>query len=147
MTGLAGWEQRRPPGQASSADLLWYYFPGDIEIRSGGAALASVEGSIPALHFVAAMIAARGTLTSGENLGYSYHFTEVDQCISFRRNGDEVHVECNFAEDILRVSFSEFSREVGLFAKREIQNLEHDYPDISVHPLVQDLLSNVKIDK
>src|SRR5688500_15610509 len=57
-----GWEHRQSPGQASKADLLWHFFPGDVEIIADDAALVSAFGSVPALHFVAAVIEAKDAL-------------------------------------------------------------------------------------
>ena len=135
-----GWEHRRPPEQASNADLLWYFFPGDLEIVADGAALTSTVGSVPALHFVAAMIEARNTMGLGVNARYSYSFTEADQCINFERGDHTVRIECDFSPIVLTVPFDEFSREVCFFARRYIQALGREFPALLVHPLVYDLL-------
>jgi hypothetical protein len=50
--------------------LLWYYFPGDVEIIADGVALTSTVGSVPAIHFVAALIGAREALAAG----YGSHY-------------------------------------------------------------------------
>lgn len=135
-----GWEQHRSPDRASNADLLWYFFPGDVEILSGGTALASKVGSVPALHFVAAMIGARDALVFDIDSSYSYTFTEADQCINFQRINDDVRIECSFSTNVLTVSIDDFSREICLFSRREIEDLGRDYPALLVHPLVHDLL-------
>lgn len=135
-----GWEQHHAPDQASNAELLWHFFPGDVEIRSRGMVLSSKVGSVPALHFVAAMIGTRDALTLGINSRYLYSFTEADQCIHFQRGDDGVRIECNFSANVLAVPFDEFSREVGFFVRREIEYLGCEYPALLAHPLVHDLL-------
>ncbi|WP_133981550.1 hypothetical protein [Kribbella voronezhensis] len=134
-----GWEHRRAPAQASSADLLWYFFPGDVEVAYGGAALASRGASVPALHFVAGIIGARDTLAAGDDARYTYSFTEADQWIDFWAD-KKVHIECNFSDSVLTIPLEEFSREVCDFARREIDDLVLEYPALLMHPLVRDLL-------
>lgn len=141
LSGPVGWEHRRDPGQASGADLLWYFFPGDVEVVSGDVVLASVVGSVPALHFVAAMIEARSVLAAGDNSGYTYGFTEVEHYITFRRAGDVVFIECDFSPETITVPLDQFSREVCKFARREIEDLEGLHHELSAHPLVHNLLS------
>jgi hypothetical protein len=120
--------------------LLWYFFPGDVEMVAGGTALTSTVGSVPALHFVAAMIGARDAMALSINSRYSYGFTEADQCINFERSDDDVRVECTFSPNVLTVPFDEFSREVCNFARRDIQALGQEFSALLVHPFVHDLL-------
>ncbi|MFI6100256.1 hypothetical protein ACIA8G_32320 [Lentzea sp. NPDC051213] len=135
-----GWEHHRAPDQASDADLLWYFFPGDIEVVSDDAVLTSDVGSVPALHFVAAMIGARDALAVGDNPRYTYDFTEVDHCIIFQKVGDDVSIESNFSAKVLTAPLDQFSRGVCNFVRREIEDLIRLYPALSVRPLVNDLL-------
>lgn len=140
LPGPIGWEYRRSPGQATKADLLWHFFPGDVELVLADTALVSTVASVPALHFVAAMIGARDALTVGNNARYTYSFTEADQCIIFQRGDDDVRIECDFSANVLTVPLDEFSREVCDFARREIEDLGREFPALSVHSLVHEIL-------
>jgi hypothetical protein len=140
LPDAVGWEHRRAPDQASNADLLWYFFPGEVEVASGDSALASTVASVPALHFVAAMIGARDTLAASDDARYTYSFTEADQCIDFRRCDDDLRIECDFSDKVLIIPLDEFSREACDFARREIGDLGREYPALLAHPLVRDLL-------
>jgi hypothetical protein len=120
--------------------LLWYFFPGDVEIIVDGVALASTVGSVPALHFVAAMIGAREALAAGCGSHYLYNFTEADQSIVLQRDDGGVRIECDFSAIFLTIPFDEFSREVCSFARREFEDLGREYPALLAHPLVHDLL-------
>ncbi|MBL7500657.1 hypothetical protein I6A84_32020 [Frankia sp. CNm7] len=138
-SGTVGWERFGTPDQATSAELLWYFFPGDVEILSHGTSLASEVGSVPALHFVAAMVGARDELASGTGSRYSYDFTEADQSISFQRRGGDVRIETSFSTNVLTIPLDEFSSGVRLFARREIEDLGREYPALLAHPLMLDL--------
>jgi hypothetical protein len=135
-----GWERLHAPDQASNADLLWYYFPGDVEIIADGVALASTVGSAPALHFISAMIGAREALTADSRSHYQYNFTEANQCINLQRAGGYVRIECDFSANVLTIPLDEFLREACSFARREIEALGHEFPALLTHPLAHELL-------
>ena len=89
------------------------------------------------------MIGARDALGLDIDSSYSYTFTEADQSINFQRTNDEVRIECSFSTNVLTVSIDDFSREICLFSRREIEDLGGGYPALLVHPFVNDLLRNV----
>lgn len=139
-TDPIGREHSRPPELADRGDLLWYYFPGDISISSGGVNVITSVGSVPALHFMAAMVEARGALGGGGKDRYVYSFTEAAEELTLQRDGDSVAIESSVSDEILVVSIDEFFSEVCAFVRREINELGSTYPLLLEHSFVRDLL-------
>lgn len=135
-----GWEHRRSCDTASKHDLLWHFFPGDIEILVNGTRLATDWASVPALHFVASLHMIKITLAQRDSSTDVYNFTEEAQQIIFRRDGPSLSINCTYAPGVAIAPFNDFAREVPEFGRRLIANLGKEYPSLLVNPYVKSLL-------
>jgi len=138
-----GWEYRSDPGQASSAELLWSFFPGNIEMRVDETEIVSPVASVPALHFAVAVVQAMDVLVLSSNSSYVYNFTEADERITFRDSDKRVYITCSYSESELTVSTDEFSHGVAAFIQRVIRDLGCEYPSLRGHSIVRNLLQKV----
>lgn len=82
---LLGWEFSRDPSLATRGELLWYFFPAGIVLRSEGRVIETRHAGIPLLHFVLEMIRIANELLSADSGESHYAFTESDEDLVFIR--------------------------------------------------------------
>ncbi|WP_433160279.1 hypothetical protein [Kribbella sp. CA-247076] len=140
---LPGWERRKDPSVASSEDLLWYYFSGDVRIGLDDAVISSSVGSVPALHFAGSTLEACRRLVAGQ--AYEYAFTEVDEVIFFERSDDgSVTISSTLDSVLIAVGYGAFVDSVKAFVLSEVAMLTHRHPGLGAHVIVQKLLHEVQ---
>ena len=142
-SGLHGWESRQDCGAASKEDLTWYYFPGNVDISGGGVRLEMNFGSVPALHFVCALLAAQSTLVQ-DGCRFEYALTEVDQSVWFRSDEGSVRITCSYAPGEVAVTVEEFADAVVDFSEDVIDLLVSRYPGLARHSFVGELRRDIE---
>jgi hypothetical protein len=141
--GLPGWEQQRDCTTATKADLLWYFFPGDVDIVGDGVQLTMASGSVPALHFISALLASTAVLDH-EGASYEYTLTEADEQIWFKLRSGDIEITCSYATGAIRVPRNEFMEAVKTFSSETLSRLAIEHPDLQRNSFVAGLRSEVE---
>jgi hypothetical protein len=122
---------------ADETTLRYDAFPGDVTFEVGGADFSARWGWVPVLDFALALRAVAGALvsTDREQLG----FTESDAEIDFRRQGDVIRVEADYAPGTGEVPLVDLSLESERFLARMITELTASYPPLGENTFVREL--------
>src|SRR6201995_4723047 len=96
-----GWEHRQDVSAASRGELLWYFFPVSLEMRSNGEAWETGFSWVPVLHFGLSLLHICKSLDGSPQAHANYGFTESDDILEFRRRGDVVTVESSFDPTVI----------------------------------------------
>jgi hypothetical protein len=137
-SGVHGWERQRDCAAATKEDLLWYFFPGSVDISGDGVQLAMDFGSVPALHFISALLTSRVTLVR-EGARFEYTFTEVDQFVWFVVRDGLVRITCSYASGEISASINQFSLAVKTFCDEVVGLLVGRYPALAQNGFMVEL--------
>jgi hypothetical protein len=131
------WNRRTTEIELRSADettLRYDCFLGDAVFVVDGADFSARWGWVPVLDFALGLRAIAGGLVSeAEEL---FEFTESDAAIEFRRQGDTVRIEADYASAAAEVRHVEFSLQAEQFVARVVADLTGRYPDLASNPFV-----------
>lgn len=144
LPGLLGWEHRRDCSLATRGDLLWYFFPVDILIRSDGREIETRHAGIPLLHFTLAVIGIAGELSSSDSGVAHYVFTESEEELSFTRRADIAEIRSSFDATILEFPAAELGGAVKDFSSQVIDDLVSGCPSLSASPVVAEVAAGLE---
>jgi hypothetical protein len=136
-----GWEHRADIATASRGDLLWFFFPSSVGIRTDGVELATTFEWVPVLHFALSMFHVCRTLTEEATAEARYIFTEADEWLQFRRRDDTVMIESSFSPVVMSCTLDELRRAVKDFGSTVISRLCSSYPALSRTDLVREMVA------
>lgn len=141
---LLGWEYSRDPSLATRGELLWYFFPADIVLRSEGRVIETRHAGIPLLHFVLAMIRIANELLSADSGESHYAFTESDEDLVFIRRGDAAEIRSSFDAAILEFPIAGLRNAVRVLALSVLDELIIEYPSLAESPVIADVITGVE---
>lgn len=133
-----GWEHRRDCGTATRGELLWYFFPGDVDIVTDEGTIEMGFGWVPVLHFGLGLLGATESLSSDGALD-QYTFTEADESVTFERRGDRVHIWCSYSPEQVTTTYGEFKLGSQSFMKKTLDDLEARHPSLLSNPAFRDI--------
>jgi hypothetical protein len=141
---LVGWEHSHGFAAVSREEILWHFFPGDIEIRTNGGGIRTRFGWVPILHFGLSLVHICRMLLTAEKASSQYVFTEADESITFQRLGESLRLQASFDSATLACSVREFCRAVSEFVIRVVSEIGNDYPNFLETPLADEMATEAR---
>jgi hypothetical protein len=141
---LRGWESRRDPCDATRGELLWYFFPVDIVMRSEGQVVETRHAGVPLLHFALAMIRIAKELSSAGDGEARNVLTESDERVHFTRRGDVVEIRSSFDGKVLKSSIAELRDAVLDLVLAVVEELTTEHPSLAKSPIVNELAAGIQ---
>lgn len=139
---LGEWDRESSQRDLRAADnmtLRYDLFLGDFVFKVGDADLSTHWGWVPVLDFAIALRLIARRLAAGSDAIETFEFTESDAEIVFRRTGQVVEIEADYAEAKGQTSVSELSKQAERFCSRVVRELTDRYPQLAENAIVADL--------
>jgi hypothetical protein len=136
-----GWEHRRDVSAASRGELLWYFFPVSLGMRSNGEAWETGFSWVPVLHFGLSLLHICESLDGSPEAHAKYGFTESDDTLEFRRRGDVVTVESSFDPTVITCTLAELRIAAKTFVGKVLSELGSVYPALAETGLAAEMAS------
>jgi hypothetical protein len=136
-------EDRFNISAASSVELMYSCFVGNVALGVGGVDLSANFGWIPLLHFANNVDLILYRLAADETK--VYHFTESEDWISFSEHGGDVEVRCSYAPNVVGVADREDARKAARLAGLTlVQGIEHEHSEIHSNSIFADIASRMR---
>jgi hypothetical protein len=114
----------------SEDDFRYAFALGDVIFQSGSVDLSARWGWVPLIDFALSLRAIREAVGQGA-WEETYHFTESDAVVYFRRREDEIIVSASYAPGEIRMAVRLFDRETVAFEKNLARDLLEMYPALA----------------
>jgi hypothetical protein len=124
---------------ATETELRYSLFLGDIVFSVGDADFNAKWGWVPVLDFALGLDHAVGELLQGKEEA-EFEFTESDNVIRFRRDGEDVSVSASYAPHRTIVNLEDLVYAVRTFRKRVVNDLSLIHPQLRMNPTMRNLM-------
>jgi hypothetical protein len=129
--------------EASSVELMYSCFVGNVKFRVGDQDLSTNFNWVPLLHFANNLDLIWAGIDSGE-VKY-YYFTESEDFIRFSERGGDVLIECSYVSS----GRATVNRIDGMFALRKaasdlMSSLEESYYELRYNPIFAEIAERMR---
>jgi hypothetical protein len=125
----------------SRPDLIQGAFMGDAVVELAGTDLSTRFGWVTLLDWCLCLSATVRALADSKISHFS--FSESDDFMSFRRDGERLYAACSYRHGIAVVTFVEFADAVAAFAAEKIRWVSVNYPSALANPAMDDVLDRL----
>jgi hypothetical protein len=104
-------------GQVNEEMLRYNFFQGSVILQNDTSKMVFDWNWIPLLDFSFCLLDISNSLAKKEKAEEEFEFTESNDTIRFRREGELINVTTSYFDEALSINFKDFQKEVARFYK------------------------------